>query len=172
MNCRSAPTALRSRSGRHRGAMATVHGNRVTSRRHPHAIWESDGGLVLRKKHRPAIVRRTKGGQGKMESTYDLTPEVTAGAMPSTHTPHRTSRPPSVAVARVVVTAITGLFLYIGVRVGQAGSTTEIIVLLALLCAAAACTVVAWWQATMGGLALGLVGGALGGFFLVFFRDH
>src|SRR3990172_1358918 len=133
MNCRSAPTALRSRSGRHRGAMATVHGNRVTRRRHPHAIWESDGGLVLRKKHRPAIVRRTKGGQGKMESTYDLTPEMTAGAVPSTHTPYRTSRPPSVAVARVLVTAITGLFLYIGVRVGQEGTTTDIIAMLSLL---------------------------------------
>jgi len=102
-----------------------------------------------------------------MESIYDLTPEVTAGAMPSTHTPHRTSRPPSVAVARVVVTAITGLFLYIGVRVGQEGSTTEIIVLLALLCAGAACTALAWWQATMGGLALVLVGVALAVFFIV-----
>src|SRR3972149_11452866 len=98
--------------------MATVHGNRVTSRRHPHALGESDGGLVLRKKHRPAIVRRAQGGQGKMEAIYDLTPEMTAGAMPSTHTPHRTSRPPSVAAARVVVTAMTGLFLSIGVRVG------------------------------------------------------
>jgi hypothetical protein len=102
-----------------------------------------------------------------MESIYDLTPEVTAGATPSTHTPHRTSRPPSVAGARVVVTAITGLFLYIGVRVGQEGSTTEIVVLLALLGVAAACTALAWWQATMGGLALVLVGVALAVFFIV-----
>lgn len=102
-----------------------------------------------------------------MESIYNLTPEVTEGATPSAHTPHRTSRPPSVAVARVVVTAMTGLFLYIGLRAGREWPTTEIVVLLALLGVAAACAALAWWEATMGGLALVLVGVALAVFFIV-----
>jgi hypothetical protein len=73
---------------------------------------------------------------------------------------------PSIAVARLLATAVTGLFIFIGLNtIDQA--TAEMIALFVLFGVAVLCTLVAWWRAVIGSRALALAGIALAVFFAI-----
>jgi hypothetical protein len=101
----------------------------------------------------------------KVESLLDLMPDEGGDILPGTATARSTPRPPTVTVARAVAPVMTGLFVFIGVRVGLERWTGEIVVLLALLGVASVGCFLAWWRAWTGGLALVLAGTALALFF-------
>ena len=82
--------------------------------------------------------------------------------------PHRTPRGlPSVVAARVTATAVTVLFIVIGLSTTLDEATAEVIALFVLFGVAVVCVLVAWWSAGLGALALALAGIALAVFFAI-----
>jgi len=82
--------------------------------------------------------------------------------------PRRTPRGrPSVMAARVLATAVTVLFLVIGLSTGLDERAAEVIVLFVLFGVAVTCVLVAWWNAGIGVWALALAGIALAVFFAI-----
>jgi hypothetical protein len=74
---------------------------------------------------------------------------------------------PSVVVARTLATAVTGLFIVIGLITFLDEHAAKVIPLLALIGVAVACVLIAWWQAALGARALALAGVALVVFFAI-----
>lgn len=74
---------------------------------------------------------------------------------------------PSVMAARMLATAVTGLFIIIGLIAFLDEPAAKLTTLLILLGAAVACVLVAWWQAGLGARVLALAGIALAVFFAV-----
>jgi hypothetical protein len=74
---------------------------------------------------------------------------------------------PSVMAARALATAVTGLFIVIGLITFLDEHAAKVIALLVLFGVAVACVLVAWWQAGLGARALALAGIALVVFFAI-----
>ena len=82
--------------------------------------------------------------------------------------PRRTPRGrPSVMAARVLATAVTGLFVVIGLNRTLDEATAEVIALFVLIGVAVVCVLVAWLSAGLGSRALALAGIALAVFFAI-----
>jgi len=69
--------------------------------------------------------------------------------------------------ARTLATAVTGLFIVIGLITFLDEHAAKVIALLVLFGVAVACVLVAWWQAGLGARALALAGIALVVFFAI-----
>jgi hypothetical protein len=78
---------------------------------------------------------------------------------------------PSIMAARVLATAVTGLFIVIGLITFLDEHAAKVIALLALLGVTVACVLVAWWQAELGARALALAGIVLAVFFAIIGGD-
>jgi FtsH-binding integral membrane protein len=74
---------------------------------------------------------------------------------------------PSVIAARVMATAVTVLFVVIGLSTGLDERAAEVIVLFGLIGVAVVCVLVAWVSAALGARALLLAGIALAVFFAI-----
>ncbi len=74
---------------------------------------------------------------------------------------------PSVMAARALATAVTGLFIVIGLITFLDEHAAKVIAVLALFGVAVACVLIAWWRAALGARALALVGIALVVFFAI-----
>lgn len=79
---------------------------------------------------------------------------------------------PSVMAARMLATAVTGLFIITGLIAFLDEPAAKVTALLVLFGVAVACVLVAWWHAGLGALALALAGIALAVFFAVVGGDE
>jgi hypothetical protein len=79
---------------------------------------------------------------------------------------------PSVMAARMLATAVTGLFIVIGLIAFLDEPAAKVIALLVLLGVAVACVLAAWWHTGLGAPALALAGIALAVFFAVVGDDE
>ncbi len=79
---------------------------------------------------------------------------------------------PSVMAARILATAMTALFIYMGMSASLDESSAEVIALFLLFGLAAASVLVAWWKAAPGVGMLALAGIALAVFFAVVGGDN
>ena len=93
---------------------------------------------------------------------------MSADVTQETVAPRRTPRGrPSVIAARVLATAVTGLFVVIGLITTLDEAAAEVIALFVLFSVAVACVLVAWLSARLGTRALALAGIALAVFFAI-----
>lgn len=74
---------------------------------------------------------------------------------------------PSIVAARLLATAMTGLFIVIGLATTVDEAAGEVIALLVLLGVAMVCVLVAWLSTRVGAGALALAGIALAAFFVI-----